>query len=142
MDWLSVTHNSFYLNKLRLTAELKGFGNDKGRGLIYLNSDARDLWIVGNGSQVFISVRSAFLENHACVAEGVIYRPGKYFCGANAVPAVIGKSCSGSWDLRTCSVVARGRAQPASTNRSVVLAENVTMLDSYLANAFSAFRPR
>ena len=138
-DWLTATHNSVYLNKLRITVELKGYGNDKGRGLLYLNSDARELWIVSTDSQVFVSVRSGYIENYACNARSTIFRPGKYVCGQGSTPSMRGQPCRGDWDLKTCSFVAAGTVQAGSTDTSVVIAGNKTALDAYLANRLETF---
>lgn len=141
-DWMGMKHNSFYVNRLRVTAQLKGFGNDKGRGLIFLNSDARDLFIVGNGSQVFISVRSGFIENYACLAKETIFNPGKFRCGEGSVESAVGIPCRGSWDFYTCSVIARGQVQKGSTNTSIVLAVNISLLDPLLVSRFESFPAR
>ena len=142
LDWLSIRHNTFYKNRLRITAELKGFGNDKGRGLLYLNSDARDLYVVANGSQVYISIRSNYISNYACVAEETIYRPGKYMCGQGSVPSKAGKPCRGSWDFHTCSAMARGKTQMGTSNTSILLAAHITHLDPVLAHELKHFNPR
>jgi len=141
-DWTSSRHNFFYLNKLRITAELKGFGNDKGRGLIFLNSDARDLWVVSNGSQVFVSIRSVSIDNYACAAKETIFRPGSYKCGQGSVPSLVGQPCRGSWDHHTCSLIARGKVQVGSTNTSIVLAKTSSLLDSNLKQRLDRFVPR
>ena len=141
-DWILYKHNSFYLNRLRIIAELKGFGNDKARGLLFLNNDARDLWVVSNGSQVFISVRSVYLENHACAARETIFRPGKYTCGEGSMPMVMGQPCRGSWDFHTCSLITRGKVQAGSTNTSIIIERNSSRLDPVLKQRLDNFVPR
>lgn len=130
-DWLQMTRNQFYVNKLRITAELKGYGNNKGRGLLFFNSDARDLFVVSNGSQVFLSIRSVNIDNYACAARPVIFRPGKYECGKGSLPTVVGQRCGGDWDLKTCSFVSQGKVFMA-TNSTIVLGKNHTSLEPWL----------
>jgi hypothetical protein len=121
--WIGKRWNQRFLNRVRITLELKGFSNNKGRGYLYLPITARDLYIVSNASQTFISIESLFPDHDACAFLPKIYRPGKTTCNAKSLPTLRDKICSSNSE---CSFVASGSALPGSTNISMIFFINTT----------------
>ncbi|EKX40424.1 hypothetical protein GUITHDRAFT_113453 [Guillardia theta CCMP2712] len=107
--WLGYLYNLPYENKIKITAQLNGYNNGVARGLIYINSDGSNLYLVSNGSHVFINVSSTFVQSHACSFQDAISRPGSYQCEQDT-PAS-GILCMGSWDNITCRRIGGGRLQ-------------------------------
>jgi len=130
-DWLGKRWNQRYLNRVRMTLELKGFSNDKGRGLLYLSPDARDLFIVGNMDETFVSIESIFPSHSTCSFWSHIKKPGVYVCSAAAIPSLQGKGCKIDTD---CNVIASGSWAPGTTNDTIVFSTVDPARDAEIAN--------
>jgi len=107
-NWLGMQWNSPYLNKIRVTLELQGYGNRKGRGLLYFDAAATQITIVSNASHFFASVVPLFPEHDTCAAWPFLNRPPVHACDTGSSPLAVGKSCSGPQDLQTCNVLGTG----------------------------------
>jgi hypothetical protein len=122
-EWLNKRWNQRYLNRVRITLELKGFSNQKGRGYLYLPVTARDLFIVSNASQTFVSVESLFPDHNLCAFWHRIYRPGKVVCNSKSPPNFVGKFCS---EHSECNFIAAGEAIAGSNEDKIVFYLNDT----------------
>ena len=120
-SWLNLRSNQNYLNRLRITAQLNGFGNRKGRGLLFLGSDARQLSIISNGCTTFLTVASFFPGHDSCYVSQAIRQPGIFKCNAKSVPSKVTKICRGVWDDTTCETVAEGLVLSSNDNGSMIV---------------------
>lgn len=128
-DWLGERWNKYYLNRIRVTLQLEGYSNKKGRGFIFLSPTARNLYIVSNEEQHFVSVESLFPTHDTCASWEKIKQPGKNLCSAASIPRLAGIECSAK---EQCDIVGEGRGLAGSNNVTVVL---TGMVDSILDNA-------
>ena len=107
-NWLGLQWNAPYVNKIRVTLELQGYGNGLGRGLLYFDASATQISVVSNSTYYFVSIVPVFPQHDTCAAWPMIDRPPIYACDAASAANAAGKSCSGPLDLQTCNLVASG----------------------------------